>query len=163
MFTKRLLIRQLNHPLDDQPDWLNDPRNTKYSEQRHHVGLHDKRSCADYVKSCSIFWGIQEIDCGEWIGSMASMVDENNDIADLGILIHHEYVGKGYGTEAWEAACTHLLIKLRKVEAGCMASNRGMRRIFEKSGMVYEGERKNHFLFDGNPVNLVQYAKWAGG
>lgn len=158
MFTERLHIRQVKFPLDDQVLWMNDPRNTEYSEQRHKV--HDKVSCANYIRSCSIFWGIQDVDSGEWIGTMSSHIDDNNGVADLGIMIHHEWAGSGFGTEAWKAACAHLLKDVRKIEAGCMANNLPMRKVFEKSKMFYEGERKAHFLFEGGYVGLVQYGMW---
>lgn len=161
MFTERLNIKQIKFPLDEQPDWLNDPRNTEFSEQRHHV--HTKESCAEYVRKASMFWGIQEVDSGEWIGTIAAHVDDRNEVAELGILIHWEYVGKGYGREAWGRVCDFLLESkgLRKVEAGCMATNIGMRRVFESTGMFAEGERKNHFLSEaGHPVGMLLYGKW---
>lgn len=163
MFTARLNLQQIKFPLDDQPEWLNDPRNTEFSEQRHR--RHTKTTCAEYIQKCSKFWGIKEIDSGEWVGTAAAHIDDNNEIADLGILIHWEYAGKGYGTEAWAALCDLLLNGshgLRKLEAGCMATNQGMRRLCEKTGMFLEGERKNHFLSkEGHPVGLVMYGKWA--
>lgn len=161
MFTARLSLQQLKYPLDDQVDWLNDPRNTKYSEQRHRV--HDKNSCAEYIQQCSKFWGIQEVDTGDWVGTIAAHIDEPNEVADLGILIHWEWHGKGYGTESWQCISDYLLNerRLRKLEAGCRADNMGMRRIAEKTGMFFEGERKNHFLSDeGHPVGMMMYGKW---
>lgn len=161
MFTERLNIQQVKYPLDDQVEWLNDPRNTQYSEQRHQ-GIHTKASCAKYIKECSMFWGIQEVNSGDWIGTIAAHIDEANEIAEMGILIHIEYAGKGYGTEAWRAVLRFLLDKrqLRKVEAGCMANNLGMKRIFQKSGMFPEGERKGHFLYENCPIGLIYYGKW---
>lgn len=161
MFTQRLIIQQITFPLDDQPTWLNDPRNTKYSEQRHIT--HTKQSCAEYIKNCSMFWGIQEVDSGDWIGTISSHIDEYNEVADLGILIHWEYHRMGFGREAWARVMDFLLQSraLRKVEAGCMATNTGMRRICEQTGMFSEGERKNHFLSEeGHPVGLIMYGKW---
>jgi len=158
MFTERLFIKQVKYPLDDQVDWLNDPRNTMYSEQRHVV--HDKTSCANYIRQCSAFWGIQEVSGGEWIGTMAAHIDEYNEVAELGILIHHEYAGKGYGVEAWKAATDYLLKKVRKVEAGCMATNTPMTKLLKKSNYFFEGERKGHFLVNGAPIGLTYYGKW---
>lgn len=161
MFTERLVIQQVKFPLDEQPDWLNDPRNTKYSEQRHHV--HTKESCAEYIQKCSMFWGIKEVDSGEWIGTIAAHIDEYNEVANLGILIHWEYADKGYGKEAWTAVLDFLLQKrmLRKAEAGCMGDNEAMRKLCTGTGMFYEGERKNHFLNSaGHPVGLMMYGKW---
>lgn len=163
MFTARLNLQQVKYPLDEQADWLNDPRNTRYSEQRH--SAHNKISCAEYIQECSKFWGIKDVESGEWVGTAAAHIDDDNRIADLGILIHWAYAGKGYGTEAWGSLCDLLLdpgTGLRKVEAGCMAVNKQMRRLCEKTGMFYEGERKAHFLFEGNPVSLVMYGKWPG-
>lgn len=111
-----------------------------------------------------MFWGIQEVDGGEWIGTIAAHVDENNGVADLGIMIHWEFARLGYGTEAWKAASDWLLDgppKLGKLEASCMATNIAMRRICEKTGMFSEGERKNHFLSqEGHPVSMMMYGKW---
>ncbi len=163
MFTERLELKQTKYPLDDQPDWLNDTRNTEFSELRHTT--HDKRSCHDYIQQCSMFWGIQEVNTGEWIGTISAHIDQNNEIADLGILIHHEYTGKGYGREAWAAVCGLLLNrphKLRKIEAGMMATNIAMRKLCEQTGFFCEGERKNHFISkEGHPVGLVMFGKWA--
>jgi RimJ/RimL family protein N-acetyltransferase len=161
MQTDRLNIQQRTFPLDEQPDWLNDTRNTEFSGQRFKV--HTKQSCAEYISNCTYFWGIQDVDSGDWIGTMASVVDEHNNTAELGILIHWEYTGNGYGLEAWTAACDFLLHKVgvRKIEAGTMATNKHMEKIFRKSGMSFEGEKKNHFLVNDHPVGLIYYGRFA--
>lgn len=160
IITKRLSIQQVKYPLDEQVDWLNDTRNTKYSEQRHYV--HDKTSCAEYISKCSMFWGIQEVDSGEWIGTISAHIDKFNEVADIGILIHHEYARRGYGKESWAAVCHFLLEtrKLRKIEAGCMATNKAMRQLCLSTGFFLEGSRLNHFLDNDRPVDLVMYGKW---
>lgn len=161
MFTARLNLQQIKFPLDDQPMWLNDPRNTEFSEQRHIT--HTKQSCHEYIQQCSMFWGIQQVDSGEWIGTISAHIDENNEIADMGILIHWEYAGQGYGKEAWKSVGDFLLNerRLRKIEAGCMATNTAMRRLCSVDGWFSEGERKNHFLSnEGNPVGMSLFGKW---
>lgn len=160
MQTSRLSIRQIKYPLEDQPYWLNNPRNTTYSEQRHVV--HTKESCAEYIRGCDYFWGIQEVDTGEWIGTAACHVDAHNEVANLGILIHHEYASKGFGTEAWAALCEATLKEkgVRKLEAGMVTANKPMIALCKKTGMVFDGERKNQALIDGHLVSIVYYAKW---
>jgi len=142
-------------------DWLNDPEVVRYSEQRHRV--HTLESCRNYWLSFSgaphFFWAIVLADgpLGH-IGNMSAYIDEFNSVADIGILIGERAVwGKGYGLEAWVAVCNYLLrdIGIRKVTAGTMAVNKGMLRIMEQSGMVADGRRIRHYIFNAEEVDVI--------
>jgi ribosomal-protein-alanine N-acetyltransferase len=136
--------------------WLNDPDVVRYSEQRHKK--HDAESQAHYVVETDLFREIHIRDYpdGEanrkFIGTITASIDAPNSVADIGILIGaKEEWGKGYGTEAWTGFIEHLLNHgIRKVEAGCMSINIGMKNVCRKSGMVYEGRRLSHFLLVKN-------------
>lgn len=143
--------------------WLNDPEVVKYSEQRHR--LHTLESCREYLLSFDgtphYFWAIV---CHErelvHIGNINAYIDLNNSIADIGILIgNKEYWGKGYGLEAWKAVVNYMLVKLkiRKVTAGTLSNNMGMLKIIGKMGMEQDGQRKRHYLVDGQEVDLVYF------
>lgn len=144
---------------------LNDPEIMKYSEQRHAGWTPDRIS--EYYNSFdhhnSHVWGIYG-NGADIYGTITATRDHNNKVANVGIL-----VGKsehGYGTKAWSAVCDWLLSPsggMRKVEAGCMAENIGMVRIFEKTGMTIEGVRKAHFLFEGRPMDMILAAKFSQG
>jgi RimJ/RimL family protein N-acetyltransferase len=145
-------------------DWLNDPDVMRYSEQRHR--RHTMESCRDYWLSFAgtphHFWAIVVSEGGlGHIGNINAYIDEKNRLADVGILIGEKTVwGQGYGLEAWRAVCSHLLEAegLRKVTAGTVSANKGMLRIMEKSGMVDDGCRRRHFLFESREVDVVHGA-----
>lgn len=85
-----------------------------------------------------------------------------NGVADVGILIGHaQILREGYGTEAWQVVCDWLLSDgVRKIEAGCMATNLGMLKIFERTKMSIEGIRLGHFIQDGEPVNMIMAGRF---
>jgi len=149
--------------------WLNDPEVVRYSEQRHR--MHSLESCRAYVESFAgtphHLWAIvaNEPSLGH-IGNLAATVDAPNAVADLAIVVGERAVwGRGYGAEAWQAACDWLLGDggMRKVTAGTMAENKGMLAIMRKCGMVEEGRRRDQFLLEGHPVDAVEVALFREG
>ena len=53
-----------------------------------------------------------------------------------------------------------LLVKLRKITAGTMASNLGMIKVLQKCGMGLEATNKGQELLDGKPVDVLYFAKF---
>jgi len=159
LHTKDLVLKPLIKPLPIQPIWLNEPKNTQFSEQRWRK--HTVSSCSKYILDCTYFWVINAVEIDKYIGTISVHLDEPNRVAEIGILIDHTYGGKGYGTQAWSEVQRWLLESgVRKVTAGCMSVNTPMVKIFKKTGMTFECERKGHFLKDGHPVNAVYYVRW---
>lgn len=175
--TPRLVLRELTKATGRQVRWLNTPEVVKFSEQRHRT--HTLESQEIYVcgharektKSFPSFgfpgylWGIHDVASDNHIGNISATIDRPNNISEVSILIGEtDYWKKGYGKEAWEAVCNWLLAKdgggVRKLEAGCMTNNIAMVRIIIHSGFVYEGERLNHFLFDGQPVGMKLFGRF---
>ena len=139
--------------------WLNDPEIVQYSEQRHlrHTSQSELHYIADNLAT------FREIYAGdELIGTINADIDENNGIADVGILIgNKDKWNKGYGFEAWAAYCNNLLNNgTRKIEAGTMALNTGMIKIFRKYEMRYEGRREEHFSLGPQLVDMVMWGKF---
>jgi RimJ/RimL family protein N-acetyltransferase len=144
----------------EQVAWLNDKEIVKYSEQRHHEHcLHTQKEYVRWKTWDGPLWLIK-LD-GQDIGTIAAKLDTTNNRAEMGILIgRKDLYGKGYATEAWRAVMQWLFDKgIGKIECGCMSPNLGMRQVAIKSGMVIEGGRKDHFLLDGKPVDVVYYGK----
>lgn len=144
--------------------WLNDPEVVHYSEQRHKV--HTLESCRNYWLSFSgtphYFWAVVAVDetLGH-IGNINAYVDPDNGLADVGILIGEKRCWRsGYGLEAWRAVCDYLLNEegVRKVTAGTLADNAGMLKIMGQTGMVEDGRRQRHYLFEGREVDVVHGA-----
>lgn len=143
--------------------WLNDPENVTYSEQRHID--HTQYSQYNYINSFKPPNQFREIHYGtDLVGTITAYVDPYNDIADMGILIGRKYWGDGIGREAWQGLADVLLATgVRKLEAACMSLNRGMIKIFEKSGMHEEGRKEAHFLLDKEiTADMVLWAKFSG-
>ena len=145
-------------------DWLNDPEVVKYSEQRH--ARHTIESCREYMKSFdgtpNYFWAIvvRESDCGH-IGNINAYIDPVNHLADMGILIGERSVwGCGFGVEAWVAVCGYLIetLKMRKITAGTLAPNKRMLGLMHAAGMVEDGRRKRHYLFEGKETDVLHRA-----
>lgn len=149
---------------DQYVGWLNDPHVVRYSEQRHRS--HTLASCRSYWQSFDrtphYFWAILELgEAPAHIGNINAYVDENNRLADVGILIGARSAwGKGYGTEAWLTVCDFLLREkgLRKVTAGALASNKAMIGIARRAGMIEEGRRIRHYLWEGREIDVVYFS-----
>ncbi len=163
--TARLTLRPLTKVAQRNLTWLRDPEVVRYSEQRHRE--HTLSSQLRYINSFggkSHLWAIVHADSGEHIGNLSAMHDEPNNVSDVGILIgEQDFWGKGFGAEAWKAACNWLLDKsggdVRKLEAGCMRANEAMLKIIRGSGFVQEGELLNRFLLNGSPVSAVLFGR----
>jgi len=164
--TKRLVISPFNENFltNRYVDWLNDSENMRYSEQR--FFKHTIESCRLYMESFdnsqNLFYAIMEKKEGlGHIGNLTVYMDNNNAIADIGLMIgKRSALRKGFGFESFSGMCSFLLeqLRVRKITAGAMAANSGMLRIMEKIGMVPDGVRRAHYLFEGEAVDLVHMA-----
>lgn len=164
--TRRLHIVPFTggHVTDQYIAWLNDPEVVRFSEQRY--THHTRQTCRTYFESfkgtANYFWSIElRPPAGGNIGTMTAYVDTHNSVADVGILIGERSAwGRGYGLEAWQAVCVWLFktVQVRKITAGCAATNTAMVSIMERSGMVPDGVRQGQQLIDGQPVDVVYMA-----
>jgi RimJ/RimL family protein N-acetyltransferase len=146
--------------------WLNDPEVVRFSERRHQT--HSVESAREYLRSFDgtphYFWAIiaahEAAHLGH-IGNISAHVDLRNSLADVSILIGERGVwGRGFGFDAWMAACRFLLdgLGLRKVTAGTLATNTGMLEIMKRAGMQDDGRRLRHYLVEGREVDVVHMA-----
>ena len=154
--------------------WLLDDEVTKYSEQRH-----DKKytwqANVRYIKSfdfqTSFLWAILDKRVKShaynpwedyYLGHLAAYGDPPNKSFELAIMLGEKSIwGQGYGLEAWVGATEWLLSQgARKLFAGCMAPNKGMLSVLGKAGYQTEGRRKDHFLFEDKPVDMILAARF---
>lgn len=164
--TSRLVVRPFEerHLVPRYVAWLNDPGVVRFSEQRH--TRHNLESCRAYWQGFegtpNHFWAIEAHDPRlGYIGTMTAYVDPRHATADMGILVGERRAwGQGLGSEAWTAAANHLLRAegVRKVTAGTLATNEAMLGIMRKTGMVEDGRRIRHALFEGGEVDIVHAA-----
>ncbi len=131
--------------------WLNDPEVVKFSKQRH--TKHDRESCLVYWNTFdgikNIGWAI--ISDSVHIGNITAHIDEKGSV-ELALLIGEKSVwGKGYGTDAWRSVCNYFLKqdRIKRIKAGTVLSNTGMRKIMMRCGMTEEWkiQTKDESLF----------------
>ncbi len=146
--------------------WLNDPTVTRFSNQR--FSAHTTESSAAYLASFgrthNSFLLITLCSDGRPIGTATVYRSPQHGTADIGLMVgDRQYWGKGYGLEAWQAVLEALLQEpgIRKVTGGTARPNQAMVRIMEQSGMELEAVRAHQELIEGQPVDLLYYARFA--
>ena len=147
---------------EEYVSWLNDLDVVAHSNQR--FLNHTIESCLKYLKtfakSSNLFLKIQLIGTSRGIGTMTVFVNENHQVADVGILIGVKSLwGGGIGQDAWITVQNWLIGEygIRKVTGGAQASNIAMVRIFEKAGMSLEGIRIAQEISDSKIQDIVLY------
>lgn len=147
------------HLTETYVGWLNDPTVVRYSEQRHRS--HSLQSCASYFQQFTaagnLFWAMENADALH-IGNITASLDTRNRLADIGILIGDPNArGKGHGLAAWGAVLRFLQDHpgVDKVTGGCLATNTPMISIMDKSGMVPDGVRLRHYLWEGQKIDII--------
>jgi RimJ/RimL family protein N-acetyltransferase len=145
--------------------WLNDPGVVRYSNQR--FITHTAQSCTLYVNNfegsvSKLFKIIRRSDATP-IGTITARINQFHQTADMGILIgDRSSWGKGLGGDAWISLLNGLLSlrQIRKVTAGTMGCNQSMIRVIQKSGMQLEAIRPKQELLDGEPQDILYFAKF---
>lgn len=148
---------------DAYVEWLNDPAIARYLESR--FARHDADSTRAYAASVlasadSVLLGIRSVALGRrHVGNIKlGPINRQHGTADIGIMIGDRAAwGRGIATAAIAmlAEIAREELGLRKLTAGCYASNGGSERAFLKAGFAREGVRPGQFLLDGKPEDLV--------
>ena len=143
--------------------WLNDPNVVRYSNQR--FRQHNQESCRAYFHSFDnsdhIFLAVYQE--SKFIGTMTAYISKIHQTADMGIMIgDRQYWGKGVGKDAWETLIQGLFdqCQLRKITGGTLKCNKAMVNIMLSSGMQPDGIRIDQELVEGNPVDILHFAKF---
>jgi len=151
-------------------DWLNDPEVNRYLESRFKV--HDLPSTERFVldqldSPNSVLFGISSRRLGRHVGNIKlGPIDIHHGLGEIGLMIgDREAWGAGIGTDAIMglAKIADEDLKLRKLTAGCYASNIGSAKAFVKAGFHEEARRAAHCLVDGRPEDIVLLARFSVG
>ena len=166
--TERLLLRPFEPADIDERylGWLQDSEVTRFSNQR--FNCHTMESCYAYQNSfngsTNTFLMLEHREDKVPIGTITIYRDRHHGTADIGIMLgNKDYWRKGLGLEAWSAVLKELLqeLEIRKVTGGAARPNIGMVKIMEDSGMTLEAVRQQQELIEGQPVDLLYYARFA--
>ena len=145
--------------------WLCDPQVVRFSNQRfrgHDVAT-ARTYLASFAETDNLFLSIRGLADDRAIGTMTAYVSRPHETADIGILIGDPSVwGQGLGRDAWNTLLEWLLrqAKLRKLTAGAVAANHGMVSVMAKSGMHLEATRRAQEIVEGQPQDIVYYARF---
>jgi [ribosomal protein S5]-alanine N-acetyltransferase len=150
---------------DEYIGWLNDPVVTRYSNQR--FAEHNHESCRRYLEtfesSPNLFVSVRRLEDARPIGTMTAYVAPQHGTADMGILIGDRSAwGQGFGQDAWDTLAEFLLAQpgMRKLTCGTLECNTAMIRLAERSGMALDGRRRAQELVDGEPVDVLYFARF---
>ncbi|WP_137153232.1 GNAT family protein [Devosia sp. FKR38] len=150
---------------DQYIGWLNDPRVVRFSNQR--FRRHDAESCAAYLASfqhsANHFVSIRRRADDKAIGTMTAYVSLPHQTVDVGIMVGAPEVwGQGYGQDAWNTLLAWLADRadIRKITAGTLEGNIGMQRLMQRSGMTLEARRVAQEIVEGQPQDIVYYARF---
>lgn len=146
--------------------WLNDPEINQYLETR--FSEQDRPSVEAFVASVqesahSVLFGIRDIAQGRHVGNIKlGPIDRRHGLGEIGLMIGDRSAwGRGIGSGAIGivTVIAERQLGLRKLTAGCYASNIGSKRAFEKIGFSVEAVRPAHFLMNGATEDLILLGK----
>ncbi len=161
-----LFLLEPQHVTDRYVAWLCDPDVNRYLESR--FLKHDMTSTLAFVSKMLehpdvIMLGIRSLALGAHVGNIKlGPIDRNHGLGDIGLMIGERSAwGRGLApdTIATLVRIAGEQLRLRKLTAGCYASNVGSERAFRKAGFHVEATRKNHFLLDGRAEDLILMAR----
>jgi RimJ/RimL family protein N-acetyltransferase len=150
------------HVTEEYVSWLNDPVTSRFLESRFYH--HTPESVREYVEQChhdpaALLLGVRSTTDGRHVGNVKlAGINRHHGLVELGILIGQESArGRGLGTAAILEArrVARELLGLRRMTAGCYASNQASQRAFLRAGFTIDGIRRGHFLLDGRPEDFV--------
>jgi len=159
-------LLEQQHASEEYVGWLNDREVNRYLESR--FTIQDLASVRAFIETALaderiLFLGIRCPALGRHVGNIKlGPIDRRHGLGEVGIMIGDRQAwGRGIASAA--IACIADIAQhelgLRKLTAGCYASNKGSARAFEKAGFQVEGVRRDHFLLDGRPEDLILMAR----
>ncbi|MBR6514191.1 MAG: GNAT family N-acetyltransferase [Clostridia bacterium] len=156
--TERLILRYMR-PSDarDMYDYARREEVTRYLLWSPHEDEEYTRSYLKQVQKCyrqGTFhdFGVVYKEDGRFIGTCGfARIDKPNSTAEAGYVFNPDYWGRGIATEALSAVIAYGFEQgYNRIEARFMADNIASRRVMEKSGMTFEGiKRQSLFVKDG--------------
>lgn len=147
---------------DAYVDWLNDPAVNQYLESR--FVHHDKVGVENFVASNldspnNLMFGITDRQLNRHVGNIKiGPIDRNHGVAEVGLMIGDRAAwGRRIATHAIQrtAAIARHDLGLRRLTAGCYASNIGSRKAFARAGFVEEGVRPKQCLLNDIPEDTI--------
>ncbi len=163
---KRLMPKDVT---ERYAEWMNDPEVNRYLESR--VERHSVESLRTFVASIatstrSFLFGIYD-GTSRHIGNIKlGPIDVLHQRGSIGLLIGEKDVwGSGYASESISIVADFAfeIVHLRKLTAGCYASNISAIKAFQRAGFEIEAVLKKHVVDGESPVDVVLLARFRPG
>ena len=162
---ERVVLRPLSPDDADgpYPGWFNDPVVCRHNS--HHVFPYSREQALEYIRAVAggpdLILAIVDRDTGAHIGNVSlQSIDQRSRTAEFAIVVGaREAWGKGLGTEAAWLLLDHGFreLNLRRVAAGTLAANTGMRKLALRIGMREEGVRRQAMYKGGEYHDVVEF------
>jgi ribosomal-protein-alanine N-acetyltransferase len=148
--------------------YASDPEVTRYVLWDIHRSIED---CESFLRSAMEGyergdfggWAVVLKDSGAFVGTCgldAGYAPEHAR-AKLGYVLSREHWGKGFMSEAVRAVIRFgfvRIIRLKRIQARCIAKNVASARAMEKAGMTYEGTLRESEFIKGAYQNMKLYS-----
>ena len=164
--TARLLLRKLT--FDDAADvfaYASDLDVARMTTWQPHTSLDDSRAFLTaaqrgYRDGDGGPWGIVLKEYGRVIGTVGLSVVSWHARAELSYAIGKQWWGRGYTTEAAQAALRFGFesLQLNRIEARCVPTNVASERVMQKLGMHFEGLLREHMYAKGRFDDFKLYS-----
>lgn len=144
--------------------YAGDAENTKFMMFLPYADLEET---ADFLRDAEAQWATDAPERYEFvillgdshIGGITLYMMEDRSEAELGWVLHRDYLRKGYATEAAQAVIDFAKNELgvKRIFAGCDSENVASYKLMEKLGMTHclTGRRTNRSMGDEERVELV--------
>lgn len=165
--TERLVIRPLTMAdLHSTHAYAGNPKNTRYMLFLPHKSLQETEQflakvVAQWQKEAPDFYEFAVILGNRHIGGVDLYLEKNRTEGELGWVIHRDFGGNGYITEAATALKEFAfeVLGLRRLYARCDCRNTASFRIMEKLGMSLEQDDAVRYdKTTGEPVKELMYS-----
>ena len=157
LHTPRLLLREYSwedkaehNKLITDPDvmyYIQDVFSCSFAESLDNLAVAAASKYEDPAEREFVFLVIADPETEEYMGGIGYSVLERSPAGkrvEPGAFLKREYWGKGYVTEALEELLRFAFEEdgVRRVDTCCLSDNLRSARAMEKSGMIFEGERR---------------------
>ncbi len=144
---------------------VNHPEVRKFLAIRKPMNKQDEEEFIENLSDDNIHLSIYAED--ELIGNIV-LKEKEKDVGEIGLMIHPDAHGNGYGTEASKLLINHGFKQLRynKIYARVLSNNEKSKSVWEKLGFQEEGCLREHIFIDGTFENAHIYGiledEWHG-
>lgn len=150
-----------DHVTDAYVGWMADPEVGRFLESR--FSTHSRADIQAYVAGRlagdDLMLGIHSRVLDRHVGNIKlGPIQRRHGVGEIGIMIGDRQAwGRGIATAAIRliTGIAFEELGLRKLSAGCYASNIGSRKAFESADFTVEAVRPAHVLVDGRPDDAV--------